>query len=300
MWQKELQKYNELIWHREKNNTLKSEMLDNMNISVRMLCNLKRGKTVTVNGNYVPMHTDVYEGDIIKVSLPEESNEYQSQKMEIEVLYEDCDLIVVEKPFGMVVHPTRNYQDNTMLNGIKSYFEESGIKSKVRFVNRLDRDTSGILIVAKNAYAHSVLTKDTSMWDMYKKYIAVVEGKTDESGTINLPIMKSEDGIRRIVDEKGQNSVTHYKAVMRNEKASFIELELETGRTHQIRVHMSALGHPLYGDELYGGNTELINRQALHCIELGFYSPRLEKEIRVKTKLHDDITELMVKLGLSC
>ena len=126
-----------------------------------------------------------------------------------------------------------------------------------------------------------------------------VEGKLDESGTIRLPIIKSEDGIRRTVDENGQECVTHYRTIKSNERASFVELELETGRTHQIRVHMSAIGHPIFGDELYGGNMDFIERQALHCIELGFYSPRLEKEIRVKTKLHDDITELLMKLGLN-
>ena len=255
-----------------------------MNISVRMLCSIKKEKSVTVNGKYVPMHTMVCGGDIIKIELPHESNEYEAQQMGIEVLYEDFDLLVVEKPFGMVVHPTRNHLENTMLNALKYYFDENGIKSKVRFVNRLDRDTSGILIVAKNAYAHSVLTKDTSMWEMHKKYIAVVEGKLDESGTIRLPIIKSEDGIRRMVDENGQECVTHYRTIKSNERASFVELELETGRTHQIRVHMSAIGHPIFGDELYGGNIDFIERQALHCIELGFYSPRLEKEIRVKTK----------------
>ena len=299
MWKIESQKYDQLIWQCQEENKLKSELLDKMNISVRMLCSIKKEKSVTVNGKYVPMHTMVYGGDIIKIELPHESNEYESQQMGIEVLYEDFDLLVVEKPFGMVVHPTRNHLENTMLNALKYYFDENGIKSKVRFVNRLDRDTSGILIVAKNAYAHSVLTKDTSMWEMHKKYIAVVEGKLDESGTIRLPIIKSEDGIRRMVDENGQECVTHYRTIKSNERASFVELELETGRTHQIRVHMSAMGHPIFGDELYGGNLDLIERQALHCIELGFYSPRLEKEIRVKTKLHDDITELLMKLGLN-
>lgn len=299
MWKIESQKYDQLIWQCQEENKLKSELLDKMNISVRMLCSIKKEKSVTVNGKYVPMHTMVYGGDIIKIELPHESNEYEAQQMGIEVLYEDFDLLVVEKPFGMVVHPTRNHLENTMLNALKYYFDENGIKSKVRFVNRLDRDTSGILIVAKNAYAHSVLTKDTSMWEMHKKYIAVVEGKLDESGTIRLPIIKSEDGIRRTVDENGQECVTHYRTIKSNERASFVELELETGRTHQIRVHMSAMGHPIFGDELYGGNLDLIERQALHCIELGFYSPRLEKEIRVKTKLHDDITELLMKLGLN-
>ena len=299
MWKIESQKYDQLIWQCKEENKLKSELLDKMNISVRMLCSIKKEKSVTVNGKYVPMHTMVCGGDIIKIELPHESNEYEAQQMGIEVLYEDFDLLVVEKPFGMVVHPTRNHLENTMLNALKYYFDENGIKSKVRFVNRLDRDTSGILIVAKNAYAHSVLTKDTSMWEMHKKYIAVVEGKLDESGTIRLPIIKSEDGIRRMVDENGQECVTHYRTIKSNERASFVELELETGRTHQIRVHMSAIGHPIFGDELYGGNMDLIERQALHCIELGFYSPRLEKEIRVKTKLHDDITELLMKLGLN-
>ena len=299
MWKIESQRYDQLVWQCKEENKLKSELLDKMNISVRMLCSIKKEKSVTVNGKYVPMHTMVCGTDIIKIELPHESNEYEAQQMGIEVLYEDFDLLVVEKPFGMVVHPTRNHLENTMLNALKYYFDENGIKSKVRFVNRLDRDTSGILIVAKNAYAHSVLTKDTSMWEMHKKYIAVVEGKLDESGTIRLPIMKSEDGIRRMVDENGQECVTHYRTVASNERASFVELELETGRTHQIRVHMSAMGHPIFGDELYGGNLDLIERQALHCIELGFYSPRLEKEIRVKTKLHDDITELLMKLGLN-
>ena len=299
MWKIESQRYDQLVWQCKEENKLKSELLDKMNISVRMLCSIKKEKSVTVNGKYVPMHTMVCGTDIIKIELPHESNEYEAQQMGIEVLYEDFDLLVVEKPFGMVVHPTRNHLENTMLNALKYYFDENGIKSKVRFVNRLDRDTSGILIVAKNAYAHSVLTKDTSMWEMHKKYIAVVEGKLDESGTIRLPIIKSEDGIRRTVDENGQECVTHYRTIKSNERASFVELELETGRTHQIRVHMSAIGHPIFGDELYGGNLDLIERQALHCIELGFYSPRLEKEIRVKTKLHDDITELLMKLGLN-
>ena len=299
MWKIESQRYDQLVWQCKEENKLKSELLDKMNISVRMLCSIKKEKSVTVNGKYVPMHTMVCGTDIIKIELPHESNEYEAQQMGIEVLYEDFDLLVVEKPFGMVVHPTRNHLENTMLNALKYYFDENGIKSKVRFVNRLDRDTSGILIVAKNAYAHSVLTKDTSMWEMHKKYIAVVEGKLDESGTIRLPIIKSEDGIRRMVDENGQECVTHYRTIKSNERASFVELELETGRTHQIRVHMSAIGHPIFGDALYGGNMDFIERQALHCIELGFYSPRLEKEIRVKTKLHDDITELLMKLGLN-
>ena len=299
MWHDKLQKYNKMVWVCESGNTLKSELLDKMDISVRMICSLKKNKNVYLNGKYVPMHTQVKKDDIVEVVFEPDGNEYVSQNIKLEILYEDCDLLVLEKPYGMVVHPTRNYQENTMLNAVKYYFETNDIRSKVRFVNRLDRDTSGILIVAKNAYAHSVLTKDTSMWDMDKKYIAVVEGCLVGEGTIDLPILKSEDGIKRIVDENGQKSITHYKVLKSSEEASIVELELETGRTHQIRVHMSHIGHPLFGDELYGGNTKLLDRQALHCIELGFYTPRQSKKIVVKTKLHDDITELISKLGLN-
>lgn len=299
MWNDKLQKYNKMVWICESENTLKSELLDKMDISVRMICNLKKNKNVYLNGSYVPMHTQVKKDDIVEVIFEPDENDYASQNIALDILYEDCDLLVLEKPYGMVVHPTKNYLENTMLNAVKYYFELNDIKSKVRFVNRLDRDTSGILIVAKNAYAHSVITKDTSMWDMDKKYIAVVEGYLAGEGTIDLPILKSDDGIKRIVDENGQKSITHYKVLKNSEKASIVELELETGRTHQIRVHMSHIGHPLFGDELYGGNTEILDRQALHCIELGFYTPRQAKKIVVRTKLHDDITELISKLGLN-
>ncbi|MGB5823206.1 MAG: RluA family pseudouridine synthase [Proteocatella sp.] len=299
MWQKKMQRYNKLVWKCQEDNKLKSEILDKMNISVRMICNLKKEKSVYLNGENVPLHTLVKQDDIIEITLAEEANDYISQNLEIKVIYEDCDLLVVEKPYGMVVHPTKSYFEGTMLNGIKYYFDNNGIKSKVRFVNRLDRDTSGILIVAKNAYAHSVLTKDTSIWDMHKKYVAVVEGNLEGEGTIDLPIFKQEDDVRRIVDEDGQKSITHYKSIKSNEVASLVELELETGRTHQIRVHLSHLGHPLYGDELYGGNMDIMSRQALHCIQLGFHSPRIEDAIVVKTKLQDDIEELIIKLSLN-
>lgn len=299
MWKKELQKYNELVWTCEGENSLKKELLEKMDISVRMSCILKKENRVLLNEEFVPFHSQVKPGDIIKVFLVEEENEYLSEDMNLNIVYEDIDLLVIEKPYGMVVHPTKGHQQNTMLNGIKKYFEDNKINSKVRFVNRLDRDTSGILIVAKNSYAHSVLTKDTSMWEMEKTYIAVVHGKLDGEGTIDSPILKSEDGIKRIIDGSGQRSVTHYKVISSNENASLVELELETGRTHQIRVHMSSIGHPLFGDELYEGDTELIARQALHCVALGFTSPRLGEKIIAKTKLQEDILELINKLSLS-
>lgn len=299
MWPIELQKYNELVWVCEGENTLKKEMLDKMDISVRMSSLLKREKSIFLNDKFVSYHKEVKINDIIKIVMPKESNEYQAENMELKIVYEDIDLLVLEKDFGMVVHPTKGHQSNTMLNGIKYYFEKQGISSKVRFVNRLDRDTSGILIVAKNSYAHSVLTKDTSMWDMDKKYLAVVHGKLEGEGTINKPILKSEDGIKRIIHKAGQESITHYKVLCSNDKASIVLLELETGRTHQIRVHMESIGHPLFGDELYGGEETYINRQALHCISLGFVSPRLGEKIVAKTKLQEDILELIEKLGLS-
>ena len=217
--------------------------------------------------------------------------------MDIKLLYEDADLMVVEKEPFVVVHPTKGHQSGTLANGLIKLFKDKSINSKIRFVNRLDRDTSGILIVAKNSYCHSILTKDDAMHEMEKKYYAVVSGHLEkESGVIDLPIDKSEDGIRRMVSEKGQRAVTRYKVIDKLKQATLLEISLETGRTHQIRVHFSHIGQPLVGDELYGGDMSLLNRQALHCFELGFYSPRKSEIIYIKSELPHDMRELVKEL----
>ena len=292
------QQYNKLVWKNEsRNDTLKQILLNDMGISLRLLYSLKKDKQIFVNKKFYKMHELVNIGDIIEINLPDEANDYDAEDMDIKLLYEDADLMVIEKEPFVVVHPTKGHQSGTLANGLIKLFKDKSINSKIRFVNRLDRDTSGILIVAKNSYCHSILTKDDAMHDMEKKYYAVVGGHLEkESGVIDLPIDKSEDGIRRMVSEKGQRAVTRYKVIDKLKQATLIEISLETGRTHQIRVHFSHIGHPLLGDELYGGDMSLLNRQALHCFELGFYSPRKSEIIYIKSELPHDMRELVKEL----
>ena len=292
------QQYNKLVWKNEsRNDTLKQILLNDMGISLRLLYSLKKDKQIFVNKKFYKMHELVNIGDIIEINLPDEANEYDAEDMDIKLLYEDADLMVVEKEPFVVVHPTKGHQSGTLANGLIKLFKDKSINSKIRFVNRLDRDTSGILIVAKNSYCHSILTKDDAMHEMEKNYYAIVSGHLEkESGVIDLPIDKSEDGIRRMVSEKGQRAVTRYKVIDKLKQATLLEISLETGRTHQIRVHFSHIGHPLLGDELYGGDMSLLNRQALHCFELGFYSPRKSEIIYIKSELPHDMRELVKEL----
>ena len=199
----------------------------------------------------------------------------------------------------MVVHPTKSHYDKTIANGISYYIDNQKENVKIRFVNRLDMNTSGLVIVAKNAYAHHTLSTAMSENKVEKKYITVVDGIIKENeGTIDEPIYRpTEDSIKRIIDERGQSSVTHYKVIERLENATVLEVSLETGRTHQIRVHMAHIGHGIIGDELYGYvDEELINRQALHAYKLEFEQPRTKEKLKFKADIPEDMKELISKL----
>ncbi|MVO74836.1 RluA family pseudouridine synthase [Paeniclostridium sordellii] len=212
---------------------------------------------------------------------------------------DDFDLIMVNKPPFMVVHPTKSHVDNTIANGVTDYITKKGEKVKIRFVNRLDMNTSGLVIVAKNAYAHHTLSTDMSNNKVEKKYITIVKGILENDfGTIDEPIYRQEeDSIKRIVDERGQRSVTHYKVLQRLNDATVLEVKLETGRTHQIRVHMNYIGHGIIGDELYGYVDEsLINRQALHAYSLEFSQPRTKENLSFIAEIPDDMKKLIEKL----
>lgn len=300
MWITNHQSYNKLVWrHKGEEKKLKEVLLNDMNISVRLFYVLKKGNHVFVNEKTIKYHYLIKDNDVVKVILPDEKNDYEGYEKEVKIVYENDDLFVIEKDPYIVVHPTKGHPDKTLANALINMFEEKNIYGKIRFVNRLDRDTSGILIVAKNSYCHSVMTKDEKMWEMEKTYLAVVHGELDNSeGTIDLPILKDEDGIKRIVNEKGQRAISHYKVIKRLRGATMVEVSLETGRTHQIRVHFSHIGHPLLGDELYGGSMDIINRQALHCSRLGFFSPRTTEKIVINSDIPKDMLELLKKLSI--
>lgn len=300
MFRKEDQKYNIISYINEDENlTLKEVLLDKLNFSVRSLSKMKRYKTVKVNNKYIRPGDKINKGDLIEVKIEEEMADFKPQDLKLPILYDDFDIIMVNKPPFMVVHPTKSHFENTIANGVTHYVVEKSENVKIRFVNRLDMNTSGLVIVAKNPYAQFVLSSDMKEDKVEKMYIAVVKGVVKEDfGTINEPIYRpTDDSIKRIVHEEGQPSVTHFEVVQRLKDATVLKLKLETGRTHQIRVHLNHIGHGIIGDELYGYVDEnLINRQALHAFSLKFKQPRTREDLEFKAPLPKDMEELIEKL----
>ena len=299
MFKKEYQKYNLISYTNEEELTLKEVLLDKLNFSVRSISKMKREQSVLVNGIFKKPSTKLKKGDLIEVKIEEDMANFESQNLNLDIIYDDFDIIMVNKPPFMVVHPTKSHFDNTIANGVTYYINEKSEKVKIRFVNRLDMNTSALVIVAKNPYAQHTLSLHMSNDNVEKKYITVVKGIVkDDEGTIDEPIYRpTEDSIKRVVDERGQASVTHYKVLERLDDATVLEVKLETGRTHQIRVHMSHIGHGIIGDELYGYVDEnLINRQALHAYSLVFNQPRTKEKLEFKADLPNDIKCLIEKL----
>lgn len=300
MFRKEDQKYNIISYINEDENlTLKEVLLDKLNFSVRSLSKMKRYKTVKVNNEYIRPGDKINKGDLIEVKIEEEMADFKPQDLKLPILYDDFDIIMVNKPPFMVVHPTKSHFENTIANGVTHYVVEKSENVKIRFVNRLDMNTSGLVIVAKNPYAQFVLSSDMKEDKVEKMYIAVVKGVVKEDfGTINEPIYRpTDDSIKRIVHEEGQPSVTHFEVVQRLKDSTVLKLKLETGRTHQIRVHLNHIGHGIIGDELYGYVDEnLINRQALHAFSLKFKQPRTREDLEFKAPLPKDMEELIEKL----
>ncbi|MDU6985261.1 MAG: RluA family pseudouridine synthase [Terrisporobacter othiniensis] len=300
MFKKEDQKYNIISYiNEEENLTLKEVLLDKLNFSVRSLSKMKRYKTVKVNNTYIRTADKINKGDLIEVRIEEDMADFKPQDLKLSILYDDFDIIMVNKPAFMVVHPTKSHYENTIANGVTHYIMEKDEKVKVRFVNRLDMNTSGLVIVAKNPYAQFVLSSDMKDDKVEKMYIAVVKGIVESDfGTINEPIYRpTDDSIKRIVHEDGQPSVTHFEVVERLKDATVLKLKLETGRTHQIRVHLNHIGHGIIGDELYGYVDEnLIKRQALHAYSLKFKQPRTREDLEFNAPLPKDMEELIEKL----
>lgn len=300
MLDKNNQRYNLISYQvQDKELTLKKVLLDKLNMSVRFINKMKKDKNILVNSKYQTLSYETKVGDLIEVRIDEDSNQFEPQNLDTQVLYEDFDIMMINKPPYMVVHPTKSHPDKTIANGLMFYLKDKKENPRIRFVNRLDMNTSGLLIVAKNAYAHHLLSQDMNENKVIKKYIAIVKGVIEEDcGTIDQPIYREEEeSIKRIVDERGQKSVSHFKVIQRLEDATIVQVLLETGRTHQIRVHLSHLGYGIIGDELYGYVDEsLIKRQALHAHELEFNQPRTKEKIDFKAELPDDMKELISKL----
>ena len=231
------------------------------------------------------------EGQILTCEYPEETSYFEPEDIPIDVRYEDDDLLIINKQPFLIVHPTNNYQEHTLANAITYYMQERNETYKLRFVNRLDRDTSGLIIIAKNAHAQDFLSKG----EITKKYMAIVHGEITEDGTINEPLGKDPNHVaRRIVLPTGQPSITHYKVLETIPGYTKLELRLETGRTHQIRAHMTHIDHILVGDDLYGSPAfpDQFGRQALHSYYLEFTHPSTGETVKVETEMPKDMEDL--------
>ena len=244
-------------------------------------------------------------GDKIQINMPEVvETKLIAQDIPVPVIYEDKDIIVVNKPKRMVVHPANGNPDGTLVNAILAMCKDSlsGIGGEIRpgIVHRLDKDTSGLLIIAKNDLAHMNMSKQIQDRKVIKKYIALVRGTVPENeATIDMPIARSQkDRKKMAVDKNGKEAVTHFKVLARYDKYTLLEVKIDTGRTHQIRVHMSYIGHPVIGDEVYsnGKNEFGVKGQMLHAKYLEFKHPITGKDIKLEAPLPEYFEEVLKQL----
>lgn len=279
---------NYIVNENEEEQKISHILRDKLNISARLLNKLKMNEKIIVNSKPVFSSYIVHSGDDVTVKIDfEEEDNIEAQRMKLDVLYEDDFLLAVNKPAGIVVHPSSYHPNNTLANGVKYYLNN---KKKIRAINRLDKDTSGIVLFAKNEYIQELMIQDKTI---EKEYLAIVTGILKEKqGTINKPIARKDGSImeREVNEEGGQIAITHYDVLKEftDLDLSLIHVKLETGRTHQIRVHFTYLGNSILGDTLYGFETKLINRQALHAWMLSFIHPITKEQIIIKTSVPED------------
>ncbi|KXG43006.1 RluA family pseudouridine synthase [Tepidibacillus infernus] len=283
---------------------IKEILFDHYHFSRKSLSKIKTNNGIYLNGKAVYVSTRVKQGDQLRLLIPiETSFDILPQPIPLDIRYEDQDVIVINKPAGIVVHPTRNHYLGTIANGLMHYWNEKGDQCRFRPVHRLDKDTTGLFVVAKNQYAHHQLALQLHDRSLKRTYLALVHGYvTKEKGVIDAPIMKDPNhAIKRIVvtdqQPEAKSAITYYKTIESFTDFSLLELLLATGRTHQIRVHMSWINHPLVGDELYGGKTgeHWLNHQALHASKLSFYHPITREYLTFQAELPTDMQTLIFR-----
>ncbi|RGN90236.1 RluA family pseudouridine synthase [Dorea formicigenerans] len=255
-------------------------------------------KSILVNGVHYYMRQELSTGDHLQVRICETQNSEKipPTKLALDIIYEDEDLLVLNKPAGMPIHPSLNNYTNSIANALAYYFQSQGKPFIFRCCNRLDRDTSGLTIVSKHLVSGSILSDMTKYRKVHREYLAIVRGSvTPSEGTIQAPLGR-KDGtiIERTVDwEHGEDAVTHYKVVKEANGHSLVSLRLETGRTHQIRIHMKYLGYPLIGDYLYNPDMEYMTRQALHSHHMEFTHPITGEHMSFTAPLPEDMARVM-------
>lgn len=264
---------NDLSCYKNVRQVLKNEF----NMSNRLITKLKQNKSIFLNNEEIYLDKQLSTGDVIKckINFNECSENILPIKMNLNIIYEDDYFLIIDKPPNIPVHPSILHYDNSLSNGVKYYFESIGLNKKIRPVNRLDKDTTGLVIFAKNQYIQECLIQQMNKNIFYKEYIAILDGILDiKKSTIDAPIARKVGSIiERCIDTNGSKAITHYEVISESDNCSLVKIILETGKTHQIRVHTQYIGHAILGDTLYGTKSNLINRQALHCHRISFLHP---------------------------
>ncbi|MFE8700402.1 RluA family pseudouridine synthase [Cytobacillus sp. FJAT-54145] len=274
------------------------DFLKENEISKASLTDIKiNGGNILLNNQEVTVRKVLSKGDLLKVIFPleEPSEGMLREDIPLDILYEDSFILVVNKPAGMSTIPSREHPTGSLANGLVGYYEKIGLQSTVHIVTRLDRDTSGLVLIAKHRHIHHLFSKQQKLRNIKRMYEALAEGTFYQvQGTIEKPIGRKKDSIiEREVTSEGQYACTHFKVLKQYTSFAHIQLQLETGRTHQIRVHLSHMGHPLIGDDLYGGSVSLLDRQALHCCQISFYHPILNEALFFEVPLAEDMKNII-------
>lgn len=282
----------------EDDNRVLREFLKLKNLSKSALTDIKfKGGKITVNDEEVTVRERLKCGDQVIVTFPTEvpSSGLLVEDLPLQIVYEDDFLLVVVKPAAMSTIPSREHPKGSLANALAGYYQKSGLATTIHIVTRLDRDTSGLVLVAKHRHIHHLLSEQQKQGNVKRRYQAIAEGIiSSNEGRIEVPIGRKNTSImEREVCEDGQYACTDYRVLAQEQSHTFLELQLHTGRTHQIRVHMAHIGHPLAGDDLYGGSRDLISRQALHCCSLEFTHPITKEKMCFFEELPEDIAGLL-------
>lgn len=288
----------EWVIHEDADGLLIREFLGKQHISKRALTAIKfSGGKIMVDGKEQNVRYRLKKGERLTVVFPPEmpSESLQAENIPLSIVYEDPYLLVISKPAGMNTIPSREHPSGSLANALLGYYEKKGIQAAPHIVTRLDRHTSGLVLAVKSRHIHHLFSEMQKRRGVKRTYQALAEGIfLNQQGTIEQPIGRKESSIiERTVREDGQYACTHYKVLRQYDQFAHVQLTLDTGRTHQIRVHLSFIGHPLLGDDLYGGNTSFISRQALHCANLQFYHPVFQRDMEFSEPLPLDMKQIL-------
>lgn len=281
------------------NNKTVEYFLKSEGFSTKLITYIKRTEDgLTIKDSQVYTNHVLKEGDTLKVFALEEieSKNIVPKDMKIDIIFEDEDIMIINKEAMVPIHPSQGNFDNSLANAIMYYFQQKGVKFVFRCINRLDKNTTGLLIIAKNMISASILSKMMQNREIYREYRAIVSGIIEENGIINAPIAREADStITRCIDfNNGDSAITHFQRISYQNHYSYVSISLETGRTHQIRVHMKYIGHNLLGDSLYEGDCSRMGRHALHSYKLIFNHPITKERMEFVSEIPEDMSELLL------